>query len=460
MKNESAEEILNRAYVYILAKHTVLASALNTAKFQESIFTSSYAFDGKCFYYSQDYILKKYEENKLFPACAVIHSLIHYIFMHPFILPSLSDFDFDKWTAACDITVDKIIMEIEPQLYSPEILKRKSKLLEAMSKKYKTFNVMSVYKYLLDEDGLDMKEIKELFCMDDHNLWYAKNKNDGEKGQNSDESNKNGNNKGNSESTLDMGMEKENKSENASDSTLKNSNESDEAKEWKEIAQTVKVMEESFGNKTKGGVLSENIDFGTEKRYNYRDFLKKFLSLREEIKVNPDEFDYIYYKLGMELYENIPLIEPLEYREESSINNFVIAIDTSGSTLGSLVEKFLRSTYDIVKLSGFFKKNFTLHIIQCDCKIQEHAVIKSQEEFDKYINSFKIKGMGGTDFRAVFEYIEKLKLKKLKGLIYFTDGNGTYPTKRPEYKTAFVFMKEDYREKNFPKWALKTVFDI
>ena len=453
-KLENAKEILNRAYVYILAKHTILASALNTVKFEESIFTLSYAFDGKIFYYNENYIIKKYEENRLFPACAVIHSLLHYIFMHPFILPSLSNFDFGKWTAACDIVVDKIITEIEPELYSAEILAEKLSFLKNISQNYKTFNVMSVYKYLIESD-FDMKKIKELFCMDDHNIWYSKKEKNKETSSGNGEKNENKNNS--SHNTLEVNLESK---DGKIKSCLKNSDESDEAKEWKEIAQTVKVMSESFGNKSKNSTILENIDFGTEKRYNYRDFLRKFLSLKEEIKINPDEFDYNYYMLGMEIYKNIPLIEPLEYREENSLNNFIIAIDTSGSTLGSLVGKFLDSTYDIVKKSGFFNKNFNLHIIQCDCEIQEHVIIKNQEEFDKYIKSFEIKGMGSTDFRAVFEYVEKLNLKKVKGLIYFTDGHGNYPQKRPKYKTAFVFMKEDYRENNFPKWALKTVLDI
>ena len=49
------------------------------------------------------------------------------------------------------------------------------------------------------------------------------------------------------------------------------------------------------------------------------------------MKLNPDEFDYNFYTYGFALYENMPLIEPLEYREVKRIREFVIAIDTSGS---------------------------------------------------------------------------------------------------------------------------------
>lgn len=73
--------------------------------------------------------------------------------------------------------------------------------------------------------------------------------------------------------------------------------------------------------------------------------------------------------------------------------------------------------------------------------------ITSREEFDDYVRDLEFKGFGGTDFRPVFEYvnemIEQREFDDLKGLIYFTDGNGTYPKKRPPYETAFVFVDDD-----------------
>lgn len=37
--------------------------------------------------------------------------------------------------------------------------------------------------------------------------------------------------------------------------------------------------------------------------------------LKEEMQVDMDSFDPIYYHLGTELYGNMPLIEPLETKE-------------------------------------------------------------------------------------------------------------------------------------------------
>ena len=72
-----------------------------------------------------------------------------------------------------------------------------------------------------------------------------------------------------------------------------------------------------------------------------------------------------------------------------------------------------------------------------------------------------MKGGGGTDFRPVFAYVETLRergeLGRLKGLLYFTDGKGTYPAKRPDYDVAFLFMREDYTDVAVPAWAMRLV---
>ena len=73
----------------------------------------------------------------------------------------------------------------------------------------------------------------------------------------------------------------------------------------------------------------------------------------------------------------------------------------------------------------------------------------------------KILGQGGTDFRPVFRYVEQLKRNKeftnLKGLIYFTDGYGVFPSKKPDYDVAFVFVDDYENNPNVPPWAIKLV---
>lgn len=179
------------------------------------------------------------------------------------------------------------------------------------------------------------------------------------------------------------------------------------------------------------------------------------------MRVNDDEFDYIFYTYGLKLYERMPLIEPLEYKEVKRIKEFVIAIDTSGSVSGELVQKFIQKTYNILKNEESFFTKINLHIIQCDTDIQEDRKITSQEEFDDYLATMKLHGFGGTDFRPVFAYVDKLIQSKeftnLKGLIYLTDGYGDFPARKPPYETAFVFIDDEYNNPVVPPWAIKLV---
>ncbi|MDE6087142.1 MAG: metallopeptidase, partial [Oscillospiraceae bacterium] len=108
-----------------------------------------------------------------------------------------------------------------------------------------------------------------------------------------------------------------------------------------------------------------------------------------------------------------------------------------------------------------FVSKINLHIIQCDAEIQEDFKITSQEEFDDYIRNMCLKGFGGTDFRPVFDHVNDLIRKKefqnLKGMLYFTDGCGTYPKHEPDYQTAFVFLDDHYHSPAVPSWAIRVI---
>ena len=95
-------------------------------------------------------------------------------------------------------------------------------------------------------------------------------------------------------------------------------------------------------------------------------------------------------------------------------------------------------------------------------QIRDEAVITSAFEFEDYIEHVQILGLGGTDFRPVFDYISDKRRNKeiteLGGLIYFTDGDGVYPKKQPDFRTAFVFL-EGNKDMTVPPWAIKYNID-
>ena len=198
------------------------------------------------------------------------------------------------------------------------------------------------------------------------------------------------------------------------------------------------------------------------KRRNYKEFLKKFAAFHEQVRCDMDNFDLNYYTYGLRTYGNLPLIEPLETREERRISEFVIVVDTSYSTSGELVRSFLQETLHILLEQNAFFTAAKVHLIQCDDRIQEDLVIQSQKQAQELMARFEIKGGGNTDFRPAFTYVEELRgkgeLRNLGGLLYFTDGNGTYPAKKPDYPCAFLYLDE-YDEEAVPVWAIRRRLD-
>ena len=82
---------------------------------------------------------------------------------------------------------------------------------------------------------------------------------------------------------------------------------------------------------------------------------------------------------------------------------------------------------------------------------------------ERFLQYGKLKGFGATDFRPVFEYVDKLtkqgEFENLKGLIYFTDGYGIYPERMPDYDVIFAFLDEDENRAPVPPWSMKVVLE-
>lgn len=250
------------------------------------------------------------------------------------------------------------------------------------------------------------------------------------------------------------------------DSEREHSEDDKAEREWEEISKEIEMNLETFSKEwgRESDSLMQHLAVANRKVYDYTEFLRKFMTMNEEMLLNQDEFDYIYYTYGMELYGNMPLVEPLEYKETDRVREFVIAIDTSGSVRGDLVRRFIQHTFDILKESETYTTEVNVHIVQCDARVQSDTRIADIAEVDKLMENFVIRGFGGTDFRPVFDYVETLRergeLTEMKGLIYFTDGLGNFPEKPPNYDTAFVFMEEEGRDlPPVPPWAMKVVID-
>lgn len=411
----------------------------------------SFTVDGEKICFNPDHILNLFKTNRNLLDKALLHMILHCIFRHMFVIRNV---DHDTWNLACDIAVENIISELNIPNLGGTIKSEQRKVFKELNEKVDVITAEKVYKLITDKliSKAEIENMKKLFYVDDHNLWY-----EFESVSSQDD---------NSDDTNDK-VEKDNESTKDNSSSSNNLNYHKELSEyWEEISQQMQ-MEIEYFQKQRGDLtysMTQNIKEIKREKYDYSEFLKKFAVMTEAMQINHDEFDYVFYTYGLKIYKKMPLIEPLEYRETKLIKDFVIVIDTSGSVSGSLVETFLRKTFNILKSTESFCKKINIYIIQCDCEIQEVLKINSQEKIDEYIENMTIKGLGGTDFRPAFQYIDNLvegkELTKLKGIICFTDGHGIFPQQKPHYQCAFVFADGNkYTTPPVPPWAIKMIFD-
>lgn len=431
--------------VLIISKNTLLVNLrfMDVALSQFKLIPikkSMILTDGKYILYNPRYILKQYKEKYENVVRDYLHIVLHCVYRHIFVGVSVDEV---YWDVACDIAVENIICELKIKSATTQKEVEQKTYIEQIKKEINIITAEKVYDYLRNTypKADELKKIHCLFFADNHELWYMTD--DEIKDKYGEEWND-----FEVEAYGDM---------IATKSTM--------MKMWQNVAQRMQVDIESF-RKFRGdtsGSLIQNLKVINREKYDYSSFLKKFAVMGEVMKINEDEFDYVFYTYGLQLYEKMPLIEPLEYKEIKLIKEFVIAIDTSGSVQGEMVQKFIQKTYNILKNAESFFNKINIYIIQCDSDIQEVVKITNQREFDEYIKKMKIRGLGGTDFRPVFEYIEKLKKSNaflnLKGLIYFTDGMGVFPTKKPDYNTAFIYIDDEYNNYNVPPWAIKLVLE-
>lgn len=439
--------------VLILARNTLLVNmrfmdmALSQLEL-EALEETTLMTDGKHILYDPAYVLEQYKIAREIPVRDYLHIVMHCVFRHMYMDPTLNH---AYWDLACDIAVENMITELGLKTVSAPRELQQAQYIAAIKKELKYVTAEKIYFYLRQAIPNPQKiaEIHAYFQADDHALWYLT-----------------GTAGGAGEGTSDSSGYSEGEGGSPETSGTKDDSvgvDAEMAVVWKSISERMQVDLETFG-KQRGlqpGAMTQNLAAVNRERYDYTAFLKKFAVMGEAMKINDDEFDYIFYTYGLQLYKRMPLIEPLEYKEVKAIKEFVIAIDTSGSTSGDLVQQFVQKTYNILKSTESFFTKINLHIIQCDADIQEDRKITCQEEFDEYLQTMQIRGLGGTDFRPVFEYVEQLRRNKeffnLKGLIYFTDGYGDFPEKKPDFDTAFVFVDDEYNNPDVPPWAIKLI---
>ena len=335
--------------------------------------THSFGTDGNHLLFSPDYLTAVFGTCPQKVRRGYLHTLLHCLYLHPFRRQGR-----EHWDLACDMAVEQILAREHPERLQMPLNQIRAECLRLLGTPKSADEIC-----LWIEKGrfpFSVPQMAAAFLEDDHSLW-------GEPGPETKE-------------------------------------------KWAHVLSYTSRNRRSHSRRagSRAGEETEHLDAVRQGKYDYRRYLRQFAVPKEEMELDMDSFDYIYYNLGLERYGNLPLIEPLEYREGHKLEELVIAIDTSGSCSKEVVSRFLSETYAILSRRENFFRKMKVYLIQCDCVIQSVAVIHSAEEWKNYSRDIVIQGRGGTDFTPVFRYVADLqasgKLRNLRALLYFTDGDG------------------------------------
>ena len=384
--------------------------------------TLSLATDGETLHYSGAYLAERYLRSRQGTNRAYLHVVLHCMLRHIY---KKHGKDARLWDLSCDAAVESILDHLDYPCLRQAAAPAKEKFYGQCRREMKVLTAEGIYRHLLRQrpEEYELARLERLFFVDDHGLWDPESREDQEKRKQQDE-------------------------------------------QWKNRAQRTQTGMETVlaGQSTGGEAVLEQVQVAARDDVDYRAFLRRFAAPREVMGVDGDAFDYIFYTYGLSLYGNMPLVEPPETREEKRIEDFVIAVDTSMSTSGELVRAFLSCTYAILRSTSTFTRKVNIRILQCDDQIRSDTTIHDLRQLKEYMDHFQLTGGSATDFRPVFEYVEQLRrrgeLTGLRGMVYFTDGMGIYPQKRPVWETAFVLLEEPPLSVQMPPWAIRLVLPL
>lgn len=383
--------------------------------------TVSLATDGLKLYYDGSWLSERYLRSRVYTNRAYLHVVLHCMLRH---LAKKRGKAPELWDLACDVAVESILDSLDYACLQDGVSMSKQKFYGECRMDMPVLTAEGIYRRLLrlNLEPYEVAQLQRRFLVDDHGLWDPEQQDDSSRKQQDDK--------------------------------------------WKDMSEKTRTAMETVlaGQATGGEAVLEQVRVAVRDDVDYRAFLRRFAVPREVIEVDGDAFDYGFYTYGLRLYGNMPLVEPPETKEEKRIEDFVIAVDTSMSTSGELVRQFLACTYAILRSTETFTRKVNIRILQCDDQIRKDTVIRDLEDLKSYMAEFELCGGSATDFRPVFEHVNRLQKEgaftSLRGIVYFTDGMGIYPQKRPPYDAAFVLLEEPPLSVQMPPWAIRLVLSL
>ena len=463
-QEKSAEQLLNVAREVIdlaCASLFVDMRFLDTAVFRlsfkpdEEDAIGTWYTNGQICCYNVEHLLKRYVARRTTASHDILHVVLHCVFRHMFVNEKV---DRRLWDIACDVAVEALIGSLGYDSVRDGREPLRQDIVEELCSAPGSITAEKIYRTLLARqyDEEDLCYIERSFFTDEH-YWYVFNEKD------SDEGAADGTGDGDGDSDENSQEGQQGAEQLGGELSAEQRHELEQS--WEEASKNIQTgLETVYGQQDRGaasGEMLQALQMVNRQHYDYKSFLRSFATLGEVMKINPDEFDYIFYTYGLELYDDMPLVEPLEHKEVKRLRDIAIVLDTSGSVSGDIVQRLFERTCDLIMAEENAFRSFRIHLIQCDAAVKSDTVLTCREDFENALKTLVIQGGGGTNFIPAFQYVDELvaagEFSDFRGIIYFTDGKGTYPNWMPHYKTAFVFLDDEYSDVDVPPWAIKLV---
>ena len=385
-----------------------------------------------------------------FGTLVMLHEILHVVFKHIWRKGKRCQ---KVWNIATDIAVNNAILDMNIQGIDEKLMKALGALYYV---EWKGKTAEEIYELLPKEGGGGGGGGKGI------GEWYgpgggsSDGEDDNSDGGNSPENNEN--NDENDENEKDEGNEngdgrkkgRGQRHDTLDDHDMWKKSEKDKTLET-EVDLRIKSTMHSLGRGSLPGNLQTLIDEYTQPIENWRDVLSRYLT------IYPSDYSYC----------------PPDRRFASSKHKFrlpslsgeklkaYVAIDNSGSISDDMLKDFLGELISIVRA---FDQTEIFTIVN-DAQKQEELdktnikVITKDTPTEEIVEWFsKTAGRCGTDFRPVFEYLEKEEDVAI--LVYMTDCDGTYPKDAPNFPVVWLCVDKDIDKRDYkPKFGEVIIYD-
>ena len=232
--------------------------------------------DGTHLFYNPAYVIGRWTDGKNELCRDILHTALHFVFRHPFVG---SNTNLILWDIAVDVAVEAAITDLSMPCLTSMFEPGEAGFLSLLREHVPQLTAERIYAFL-KEGGVQpplLGEMAAAFRRDSHEHWYTSQ-----------------------QTSFD--------------------NDPLRPSQWEQIRrraqQELSLQQKAYGNKSRGLLL--NMREATREKVDYRTFLQKFTHRAEVLHLSDEEFDPILYTYGLNTYGCLPLIEPLEFRDEKT----------------------------------------------------------------------------------------------------------------------------------------------